>query len=158
MDYPIRALKPEDRELAEDFFRNLSHEGNLFYNYCQGNEKALYSALEAPKPGRVDFGAFDQTPEGKPLMVAHIYLWALDTKLPWLGICIRDGYMGKHLGRTLLAYLEQYCKGKQCGGLCLTTHVANVRGQVLYRSCGYQYFGTAPDGEFLFIKPFPNNR
>ena len=71
-------------------------------------------------------------------------------------MCIRDRWKGRHLGRKLMAYAETYCLQLGKGGIFLTTHLANIRGQALYLRCGYEQLGTSNWGEVLFFRSFPD--
>jgi len=155
MDFSIRKLALADQPLADDFFRDLTPEGNMFYNHQNDNENNLRRQLQEPKDSRIDFGAMETAADGTERMIAHIFLYHADTGIPWIGICLRAGCTGRHLGGQLLQYLEDVCKSRHAGGMMLTTHSANIRAQTLYRNFGFVYLGFHSSGEFMFYKPFP---
>ena len=87
-------------------------------------------------------------------MVGYVFLWDLATRIPWLGIAVREGWKGHHLGQRLMRHAEDYALENGCGGVMLTSVPANIRAHSLYARMGYDYCGSYLDGEFLFIKRF----
>ena len=43
--------------------------------------------------------------------------------------------------RGLVAAVRDYCQTEGCGGILLTTHKNNLRGQRLYEHCGFERLG-----------------
>ena len=91
-------------------------------------------------------------------MVGYVFLWDLDTLIPWLGICVREDWKGNHLGRKLLEHLDSYLQPKGYGGVMLTSVPANIRAHSLYERMGFVYYGNHPSSEFLYIKRYPVKR
>ena len=152
----IRPMTAADRQLAEDFFAQMGGESRAFFNRNDGNYRGLMNCFETPNPARRDFAAVIPTPDGGERMIGLVFLWALDTMPPWLGIAVAEDFKGKHLGRKLMAYAENYCHRLGKGGIFLTTAVANIRGQGLYTRSGYTRLGMYHDGEILFFRNFPD--
>lgn len=65
-----------------------------------------------------------------------------------------DDYKGKNLGRKLMKKAEDYAISMNKGGILLTTHVANLRGQGLYERMGYEKMGMHKSGEILYLLRF----
>ena len=150
---PIRPLNKEtDRPLAEAFFAQMGGESRAFFNRGGGNERstlAFFTAEEGARPAAAYFLAEDQ---GR--MAGYVFLWDLDRSVPWLGIAVAEDWKGRHLGRELMAYAEEYARSLRKGGILLTTHIANLRGQGLYEASGYEYLGVHTSGERLYLKRF----
>jgi len=53
-----------------------------------------------------------------------------------------------------MAHAEAHARELGKGGILLTTHIANLRGQGLYEGCGYEYLGVHTSGERLYLKRF----
>ena len=103
----------------------------------------------------MDFASIEKNEDGTEVMTGLVFLFEFNTLVPVVGICLREGCRGKHLGRTLLQHVEDHAKSKNCGGLMLTTHSANIRAQRAYENFGFVYHGIFPTGEYLYIKAFP---
>lgn len=146
----IRLFQPEDRAMVEAFFDQMGGETRSFFDVNGGNRRGALSFFdEAPNPAVRRWAAVE---DGK--MLGYVFLWALDTMTPWLGIAVAEECKGRHLGRHLLAHAEQYARSLGKGGIFLTTHIANLRGQGLYGRCGYQRMGVHSSGEYLYFLPF----
>ena len=91
-------------------------------------------------------------------MVGYLFFFSYQYKIPWLGIAVSDDVKGLHLGTRLMAYAEQYAKEHGKGGILLTTHQANLRGQVLYEKSGYERLGNHHSGEVLYILRFDDKQ
>lgn len=150
----IRELTAADLPMLLDFFGQMA-----------GDTRAMFNRNDANLIRATDFfagrGAKDQihfaavAKEGDAEIIAgYIFLWDLDTRIPWLGIAVRESWKGKRLGRVLLNYADEYALSQNCGGIMLTSVPANVRAHALYCRMGYEYCGNYPDGEFFFIKRF----
>jgi len=88
-------------------------------------------------------------------MAGYVFLWDLHTSIPWLGIAVREDLKGKRLGRRLIAHAQSYVRDMGKGGIQLTTHLANIRGQVLYETMGFQRVGIhGASGEFYYLWRF----
>lgn len=147
----IRSIVPEDKEMVTAFFDQMGGESRSFFDRRGGNRNSMMACFDHPNPNRRNFAA---VADGE--MAGLFFLWNLNTKTPWLGIAVAEQWKGRHLGRKLMAYAEEYCLQLGKGGIFLTTHVANVRGQALYLRCGYEQLGTSNWGEVLFFRSFPD--
>jgi len=145
----IRPFAPEDRPLVEDFFTRLGPEGSFFFNLGRGNERRALTYFDGTSENIVHFLA-----EHEGRMVGYVFLYNTQYVTPWLGICVSEDAKGQHVGTRLMAYAEAYAREHGKGGIILTTHAANVRGQALYTKSGYTKLGTHLSGEFLYIRYF----
>ncbi len=154
-DLKIRPITPKDREGIYNFFRALGEEGATFFNRNEGNEKGTYAFLKGEKPNCIYWAAVADTPDGEEI-AGLVFLCKTNTKVPRLGIGITEKWKGRHLGRRLMDTAKQWAISVGAGGILLTTHAQNLRGQALYERMGYEHIGTYHDGEFLYLLSLPN--
>lgn len=153
----IRPIVPGDRGMVAAFFDQMGGESRAFFDRRSGNRNSMMACFDQPNPNRRNFAAvFRPSGEAEEEMAGLVFLWNLHTKTPWLGIAVAEQWKGRHLGRKLMAYAETYCLQLGKGGIFLTTHLANIRGQALYLRCGYEQLGTSNWGEVLFFRSFPD--
>ena len=65
-------------------------------------------------------------------------------------LALSDDLQGQHLGRELVSFALDEARACGKGGLLLTTHVANLRGQALYEAMGFVCMGQCKNGTELF--------
>jgi ribosomal protein S18 acetylase RimI-like enzyme len=145
----IRPFESGDRALVKAFFDQMGGETRSFFDRGSGNRIGALGYFENKDRDVVRWMAVD----GEK-MVGYVFLWDLNCGIPWLGIAVAEDYKGRHLGRQLIETAHQYAKSKGKGGVLLTTHVANIRGQGLYERCGYERMGMHNSGEVLYIHRF----
>ena len=146
-DILIRPMVADDVDLVNEFFSVMGPEASAFFNRFGGNQQNTIQAIRNPSDTCAYFMA---ELDGK--MAGYVFLWDLDTSIPWLGIAVREDLKGKHLGRRLIAHAQSYVRDQGKGGIQLTTHLANIRGQVLYETMGFQRMGIhGASGEFYYI-------
>ena len=142
----IRPFQKGDRQAVEEFFDQMGGETRAFFDRNSGNKTtALRYFTEDPENVRYFLA------EVNGLMVGYVFLFEMEKSVPWLGIAVREEYKGRHLGRKLMQYAENYAKAQGKGGILLTTHVSNIRGQGLYERSGYQRMGMHSSGEVLYL-------
>ena len=146
---PIRLFKPEDADKVQSFFDELGGESRAFFNRNDGNRNGAMQFFQGQ-----DKAALRWLVLHEQRMVGYLFLWDLDRSIPWLGIAVADDFKGRRLGRRLMQYAEDYVRKNGYGGILLTTHVANLRGQGLYERAGYQRLGIHLDGEVLYLLRF----
>ena len=149
-DLRIRPVGPGDGKLIEEFFSVMGGESRAFFNRHDGNRQAALAYCRNPQKTKIYFVS-----EENGLVTGLVFLWDMNTSVPWLGIAVREDMKGKHLGRKLIAFAQDYVRGLGKGGIQLTTHIANLRGQVLYETMGFQRMGIhGPSGEFYYLFRF----
>jgi ribosomal protein S18 acetylase RimI-like enzyme len=148
-DLLIRNFQIEDQRLVEAFFDGMSGESRAFFNRNDFNRKDALGFFEGRDHDCMRWLVLD-----KDCMVGYVYLWGLNKRVVWLGISVADDYKGRHLGRKLMQTAYEYAVLQNKGGILLSTHVANIRGQALYERCGYEPMGMYKDGEFLYMLNF----
>ena len=146
-DLHIRPVGPGDEALIDEFFSAMGGESRALFNRHDGNHRTALAYCRDPGHAQIYFMSEE---DGR--MTGLVFLWDMDTSIPWLGIAVREDMRGKHLGRKLIAYAQDYVRGLGKGGIQLTTHIANLRGQTLYETMGFQKMGTyGPTGEFYYL-------
>jgi len=151
---PIRPFdKLLDAPRVKEFFDQMGGESRAFFNRggWNGNTAMEYFAPENAE--RYKHHTFYMALDGER-MAGYFFLWDLDKSVPWLGIAVAEDWKGRHLGRDLMACAETFAREHGKGGILLTTHTANLRGQSLYERCGYERLGMHTGGEFLYLKRF----
>ena len=151
----IRNFALGDRELVVEFFEQMGGESRAFFNRNDGNKQ---NALEffkknGDEPGAIRFLS-SATEDGKEIMTGYVFAWDMNSKIPTLGIAVREEYKGKGLGRRLIGHLTDYLQKNDYGGVMLTTSFANIRGQSLYTRMGFEHIGTHTSGELLYLLKF----
>lgn len=142
----IRPFQGTDRDAVSEFFDQMGGESRAFFNRDDGNR---FTALKF----------FDEQPKDKNyfmaelngVMVGLVFLYDMKRSIPWLGIAVREEYKGMHIGRKLMDYAASYAESQGKGGILLTTHVSNIRGQALYERSGYERMGMHESGEALYL-------
>lgn len=146
-EFTIRPVTADDEALIDEFFSVMGGESRAFFNRHDGNHQSAIDFCRNPGNKLQYFLA-----EADGIMIGLVFLWDLNTSIPWLGIAVREEMKGKHIGRKLIAYAQEYAKEHGKGGIQLTTHIANLRGQSLYETMGFRRMGIhGPSGEFYYL-------
>ena len=154
-DASIRVLEQKDMGMVLGFFDQMSGSTRAMFNRGDINRiRAIEHLNRTEEDNQIHFAAVVKSDDGVEKMVGYVFLWDLDTKIPWLGIAVREDWKGHHLGRRLLQHLDDYLKPRGYGGVMLTSVPANVRAHSLYTRMGFEYYGVYPDSEFLYIKRY----
>lgn len=153
-DVVFRELKPEDLGLVIEFFDQMAGDTRAMFNRNDINRYRVIEYLSSMPEDQIHFAATVKDSDGKEKMVGYVFLWDIDTLIPWLGIAVREEWKGHQLGRRLLEHVDAWAKPKGYGGIMLTSVPANIRAHSLYTRMGYVYYGVYPDSEFLYIKRY----
>lgn len=145
----IREFQESDISMIEEFFDQMGTETIRFFNTNDVNRKFALKFINEKNKSIIRWLA-----EENNVMVGYVFLWDIDTTLPWLGIAVRDEYKGQGLGKKLIDHAHEWAEANGKGGVILITAKDNQRGQKLYESMGYQNYGVHPSGELLYIKRF----
>lgn len=145
----IREFSPNDAQLVSDFFDQMGGETRAFFNRNDCNRKAVQSYFSGTVINTVHFLAEF---EGK--MVGYLFFWDINTRIPWIGIAVHEQFKGIKLGKKLMEFAIDYALKQNKGGILLTTHVANIRGQALYERFGFINMGQYKGSEFLYLLRF----
>lgn len=151
----IREITANDTAMVLEFFDQMAGDTRAMFNRNDVNRIRVLEHLNRQGDDhQIHFAATVKESDGSEKMVGYVFLWDIHTKIPWLGIAVREDWKGHHLGRLLLEHLDVYAKAHGCGGLMLTSVPANVRAHALYERMGFVYHGVYPDSEFLYIKRY----
>ena len=142
----IRLLEMDDRERMNRFFDQMGTHARMFFNRGDGNRKWCMNFFDGTDSKAMRRWVAVENDE----IVGYVFLWDIDTKIPWLGIATAENMRGRHLGTALLEHAEKWCRENDKGGIMLTTHMANIYAQVLYERSGYQRLGVCSDNNDLF--------
>lgn len=149
----IRPVLPGDEDLINEFFDAMGGESRALFNRHNGNQNVMleFCRVQDTDKRRYWIAMLDGRIAGL------VFLWDLHTSIPNLGIAVREDLRGMHLGRTLIAFAQEYVRSHGMGGIQLTTHPANLRGQSLYETMGFVRIGTCGrSGEWYYLFRFTN--
>lgn len=133
----IRLLCQEDKEKFTAFFDQMGPDARLFFNRHNGNQDwAMRFFTGTETQDILRWVAVD----GEEI-VGYVFLWDINTSIPWLGIAVAERMRGQHFGEKLITYAKEWAIAHNKGGILLTTHLANLRAQTLYERCGFQRMG-----------------
>lgn len=149
----IRELRNDDLGMVLDFFDQMAGDTRAMFNRNDVNRLRAVRYLQEKSENELHFCATVER-SGVEQMVGYVFVWDINKGVPWLGIAVHENWKGRHLGRRLLSYLDDWACMKGVGGLLLTSVAANIRAHSLYERMGYEYCGTYPNGEFLYLKRF----
>lgn len=141
----FRAVTPDDEATIGAFFDAMGGETRALFNRRDYNRNGVLKYCRRPDETRRYFIA-----ELDGRMAGYVFFLSFDTSIPELGLALCDDLQGQHLGRELVAFGINEAKKSGKGGLLLTTHVANLRGQALYEAMGFVCMGQCKNGTELF--------
>ena len=152
-DIRIRPFAAGDFELVREFFDSMGVETVYYFNRKDINRNFANKFFDGTAENTRYFLA---ECDGK--MVGYVFLWDMDTGVPWLGIAVRDDFKGRHLGRRLIRHAQECAVAEGKGGILLSTHQNNMRGQMLYERMGFESIGTEFRHEILYIWRVKNEK
>lgn len=145
----IRQFQPNDLPMIHAFFDQMGSETTGYFNSNDINRKFAVKFVDERNKSIARWLA-----EEEGVMIGYVFLWDIDTTLPWLGVAVRDDRKGQGLGKKLVEFANTWARENGKGGILLITAEHNERGQALYESMGYAKYGVHPSGELLYIKRF----
>ncbi len=146
----FRRMRPGDEAQMLAFYRRLGAQGDAYFNLNGGNERRTMDFFgPAPRPGHAYFVALKDDE-----VVGHLFIWARETAVPWLGIAVREDFRGKVVAGFMLTRLFSLLSARGYGGILLRTAASNTAAQRLYEKHGFLRLGTHPSGEYLYLKRF----
>ena len=155
-DITIREINMNDKAIIQDFFAVMGEESALFFNVGHGNENRIMRFFDGTLQNHKIWISTADDDNGNEICTGIVFLYDADRKIPWLGVAVRDGYQGKHIGSSLIEYVKDYAEKSSLGGIILITAQNNYKGQRLYEKCGFIREGVHNSGEYLYICYFNN--
>jgi GNAT superfamily N-acetyltransferase len=161
-DISIRLVQPGDELLMYRFFMQLSEETKAVFSGSsftrEHAEQLIREAQQVHTIRRftvIKHGAHSSPdqPNGDA-MLGMLWLWKWELKVVWLGLMIADPYQGQGYGNVLIQFAKQYAGDFGKGGILLTTHNQNIRGQRLYQKNEFQTIGEDSRGEYVMMYSF----
>lgn len=144
-DIEIRELAPGDEPLINQLFDSMGGETRALFNRREFNRKGALKFCSRPDPTRRYWLAMLDDK-----IAGYVFFLDWNTSIPALGLAVRDDLRGQHLGTRLVDFAQRTARECGKGGIQLTTHFANIRGQALYEKMGFQCMGQCRNGQELF--------
>ena len=141
----MREIHPGDEDLVNEFFDALDPVAQALFNRRNYNRRGVLRFCANPDPHKRYWMA---ELDGK--MAGYVFFLDWHTSIPTMGVAVRSDIQGKGLGTHLVTFAQNTAKEAQKGGIQLTTHVANLRGQSLYDAMGFVCMGSCKSGTELF--------
>jgi len=146
----LREAAAGDEKIIGDFFDRMGGESRALFNRRDYNRRGVLKFCARPDPTRRYILA-----EREGEMAGYFFFMDWNTMIPELGIAVRDDLAGQGLGTFLMSKAIEMAREAGKGGIRLTTHVANLRGQCLYESAGFTLCGSCKNGtEFFYLLNF----
>ena len=147
---PLREARNGDEVLLHEFFDQMGGETRAVFNRGEYTRRGVLKFCAKEDSTRIYWLLED---EGK--LLGYVFFLDWDTKIPTLGVAVRDELRGQKLGRALCEAAIEEAKTCSKGGILLTTHTANIRAQTLYESLGFRCMGIARNcTELLYLLNF----
>ena len=141
----LREIHAGDEMLIEEFFDALDPVSTALFNRRNYNRRGVLRFCAKPDPNRRYWMA---ELDGK--MAGYVFFLDFNTSIPELGVAVRSDIQGMGLGTHLVDFAQKTARECGKGGIQLTTHVANLRGQMLYENMGFVCMGSCKSGTELF--------
>ena len=145
----IREFLPADLPMIHSFFDQMGEQSTTFFNQHNVNRNFAVKFVTEKNKSIIRWLA-----EENGEMLGYVFLWDIDTTLPWLGVAVREDRKRQGIGKKLVEHANNWAEENGKGGVVLITASTNSGGQRLYESTGYEKFGVHLSGEFLYIKRF----
>ena len=145
----FRRMEPADRDGVQSFFDDMGPESAAFFNVGHGNEKRVMEFFANGKKDHIFWVA-----ESENVIVGLAFIWDIDSRVPWFGVAVRDGWQGRHIGSGMVRSVCERCRAEGRGGVLLRTAEHNTAARRLYETCGFEPIGRHPSGELLYLKRF----
>jgi len=128
----IRQLTKNDKEILWEYFQALSEKTKDTFHPHSFDRETAEKICEG-KLGGLRFVAL----EGNKI-IGYFFFSDPENDFPSIGICVRDGYQGRGLGKKFMNYLIKEAKKMGKKGLRLTVYKDNERAYSLYKKLGFK--------------------
>jgi ribosomal protein S18 acetylase RimI-like enzyme len=139
----IRSATPADRGALDTLAERLADfdrpDWRSRAEIAEGDRRALYEALDRPRPGVELFIAeLDGAAAGCLLMWTLQDYFSQRLHAHISVIAVTREAEGKGVGRALMAHAETWARARDHDSITLSVFVGNERAQALYERAGYQ--------------------
>lgn len=144
-----RRLRPADRELLQEFNRNLDSVSRRRFLPHAYDNRTLDGMLRRSENGDdLVLGLFEKdAPPHEKQLIGYFFLWYFRERVPLLGIGLLESFQGIGLGRPMMQILLERARENNCEGVELTTMPDNERAYELYKKCGFKHYADVPNIE-----------
>ncbi|QGQ98048.1 N-acetyltransferase [Paenibacillus psychroresistens] len=157
-DITIQPFTNQDSNMVYAFFQRLSTETRTAFRPHPFTEETA-KQLAGEDVANVETKRFAASLriDNQDVMIGYFFFWDWHTGVPSFGIAVADSYQGMGLGWIMTSYALEFARSHGKGGVMLTTDRTNIRGQALYKKCGFEIIGHDLTGEFLLIHRYVIN-
>ena len=141
----LREAAAGDERLINDFFDAMGAQSRAVFNRRDYNRRGILKFCARPDASRRYILALRDG-----VMAGYFFFLDWDTGVPELGLAVREELRGMGIGTYLTAEAQRFAAAGGKGGLHLSTHVANLRAQMLYETAGFVCRGVCKNGSELF--------
>ena len=145
----IREFLPTDLPMIHGFFDQMSPQAIEFFNKNDLNRNFAVKFVTEKNRSIIRWLA-----EEDGQMLGYVFLWDIDTTIPWLGVAVREDRKRQGIGKKLVEHANQWAAENSKGGVLLFTASTNLGGRALYESTGFEKIGVHSSGEWLYVKRF----
>ncbi|MEA4823542.1 MAG: GNAT family N-acetyltransferase [Clostridiaceae bacterium] len=152
--YMLRSLREDDGAKLDAFFHSMSPASIAFFTPHRLDRASLDTLCRDTQHDPMDdrFVAV-WTVDGEERVIGYVFLRLLDEVVTSVGIGVADEAQGEGIGRVMLTFLKSRARTHGKHVLRLITHSTNYKAQKLYKTCGFEQYGTATNGELLMFCP-----
>ena len=132
----VRRLMPGDEGALQAFNAALSEDSRFKFLPHRYDDATVARCLARSQAGEdLLLGVWD----GDALL-GYFFLWYFRSRVPLLGIGLRDAYQGRGLGLQMMEILTSAARANGSEGIELTTMRHNHNAFALYQKAGFRYY------------------
>lgn len=145
----FRSLCADDGERLDAFFRQLDKKSRAFFT-PHDLTRPFLETLCRDTAADINADRFIVTDtDGR--IAGYVFLSALQSPLPSMGIGTAEWARGEGLGREMLRFIQNRARAYGLHAIRLSTHLTNYTAQKLYKTSGFEVIGTTSFGELLML-------
>lgn len=134
----IRKIKKNDGEKLGKFLESLSSETEYFFHPYPLTMDSAFSFVQ-----RKDIVCFVAEIEDE--IAGYVWFEPINAEVPTIGICVRERYQGKGIGKKLMTRIIEEAKIYGKRGLKLTVMKGNYKAINFYKSFNFHIVGEIED-------------
>lgn len=129
----IRQLNKDDKEIFWKYFQALSEKTKDTFHPHDFDRETAEKICEGKLGGSwIKFIALEEDK-----IIGYFFFSDPENDFPSIGICVRDGYQGRGLGKKFMNYLINEAKRMEKKGLRLNVYKDNEKAYSLYKKLGF---------------------